>query len=84
MSEILYSTYVGGRDGSSDGDISKMVRASGYQRIATGAGGKFIQIATGIFTIFLYLLPAIIKPSDSFYSILQSVQMLIGKWMALP
>lgn len=37
VSEVLYSTYVGGRDGSSDGDISKMVRASGYKRIVTGA-----------------------------------------------
>lgn len=37
VSEVLYSTYVGGTDGSSDGDISKMVRASGYKRIVTGA-----------------------------------------------
>lgn len=37
VSEVLYSTYVGGHDGSSDGDISKMVRASGYKRIATTA-----------------------------------------------
>lgn len=37
VSEILYGTYVGGTDGSSDGDISKMIRASGYTRIATGA-----------------------------------------------
>lgn len=37
VSEILYVTYVGGRDGSSDGDISRMIRASGYSRIATAA-----------------------------------------------
>lgn len=37
VGEVLYSTYVGGRDGSSDGDISRMVRASGYSRVATGA-----------------------------------------------
>lgn len=37
VSEILYNTYVGGTDGSSDGDISKMVRAGGRKRIATDA-----------------------------------------------
>lgn len=37
VSEILYGTYVGGTDGSSDGDISKMIRAGGYKRIATDA-----------------------------------------------
>lgn len=37
VSEILYNTYVGGKDGSTDGDISKMVRASGRKRIPTTA-----------------------------------------------
>ena len=37
VSEALYRTYVGGRDGSSDGDISKMIRASGRPRVATAA-----------------------------------------------
>lgn len=35
VSEILYITYVGGNDGSSDGDISRMIRASGFARVAT-------------------------------------------------
>ncbi len=37
VSEALYRTYVGGRDGSTDGDIAKMIRASGRDRIATRA-----------------------------------------------
>lgn len=37
VSEILYVTYVGGKDGSSDGDISRMIRASGYRRVDAGA-----------------------------------------------
>ena len=37
VSEILYNTYVGGTDGSTDGDISKMVRAGGRKRIETTA-----------------------------------------------
>lgn len=36
VSEILYITYVGGSDGSSDGDISRMIRASGYKRVESG------------------------------------------------